>query len=664
MGHTIDHLTPAPPAAFSDLDGNNGFAVHGVDIYDFLGQFLDGAGDVNGDGLDDLVIGAVGANPNNSSPYAGKNYVIFGKSGGFTAVFDPATLDGDNGFRLDGSKSYDRAYWAGGAGDINGDGLADIVIGAPAEGQAGEPEIGHGYAVLGAGTAFPPSQSLLVLDGSNGFSVDSIVAGDLLGSGASGAGDINGDGFDEVIFRAPGGATGEPAAAYVLFGSGQGFSASIDLATLDGINGFQLHGYQPLQGFNPQATDLGDINGDGFDDIIIGGNPSTVLFGTDQGFPPSIDLTAAPGNSGFQISSSAIGFFGFAVGGAGDVNGDGLADLMIGDFAADSSTGAVYIVFGNQEGFPANLDIATLNGVNGFRIAGEAGSKLGFSLSGTGDVNGDGVDDLLLGKKQLTSPDDYMIVVYGNAQGFAPVLDVATLDGSQGFRVYSTDGNDYGDGLTMANAGDVNGDGFHDVLAGSLFASPESLLWGGKVYTIFGNDFTASVTAAGTSGADTLTGTTGGDVMTGGAGDDSLQGNGGADVLKGGAGDDVLTVSDGGFQRVDGGGGWDRLMVDGFDLDLIATPDLRVQDIETIDLGDTTTNQVTLALRDLRTMSDTSNTITILGGNGDKVVIDLTGTGFQPTDLGNGFIEYTAQSVNNGLTLLVQDSLDLSGIIF
>lgn len=659
MGHTPDHL-PAPPASFDLLDGTNGFAVHGLKQADFLGYFLSGDGDVNGDGLDDLVIGAAGGDPDGVLD-AGESYVIFGRSGGYTAVFDQTTLNGNNGFQLDGFNTGNQAVRSNSAGDVDGDGLADIVIGEPSADPGGILDAGQGYVVRGSDAVFPPSLSLAALDGPNGFSGSGVNAGDSLGSNVGGVGDVNGDGFDDVIFEAPGSVVDGPAKAYVVFGSGQGFPASIDLATLNGANGFRLDGYQIID--SGQAGGLGDINGDGFDDLIVGGNPSKVLFGSGQNFPPNIDLTALDGNNGFQISSSAIGYFGRTVSGDFDVNGDGIADLMIGDFVADSG-GAVYVVFGSQEGFPPNLDIATLDGANGFRVTGEAGAQIGWSLSDSGDVNGDGLDDILIGKKQYTTPDDYMTVIYGNVQGFAPVLDAALINGSQGFRVYSVDGKDDGDGLTMANAGDVNGDGFHDILVGSVFASPEGATFGGKAFAIFGNDFTASVTHAGTAGADTLTGTAGGDVMVGGVGDDSLRGNGGADVLKGGSGQDVLAISDAEFRQLDGGGGMDTLTVDGFNLDLSAVPDMRVSDIETIDLTDGGVNRIILEFRDMRNLSDTSNTITIIGDSGDKVIIDLTGTGLQPVDQGNGFIAYTAQAVNNGPTLLVQDSLDLSGILF
>lgn len=646
MGHSINHLTPTPPAAFADLNGTNGFAVKGLDYEDLLGLTVSGAGDFNGDGFDDLLIPVFGGDPNGLAN-AGENYVIFGKPNGFPAVFDQTTLDGGNGFRLDGIDANDQAAWTSDAGDVNGDGFADIMIGAAAS-PNGVLNAGSNYVVFGSDQQFSPTISFATLDGTNGFSIDG--AADVhTGSPVSGAGDMNGDGFDDLVVNG-GRSIDNVNHSYVVFGSGHAFPASLDLSLLDGNSGFRIDG-----GLS-RVSNVGDVNGDGFDDINIGNN---VIFGTDQGFPATLDVATLDGNNGFKLNG------GSRVGGSGDFNGDGLADLISGAGLSPTQDGLdqgrVYVVFGTTQGFPPTVDATSLDGTNGFRLEGD---KIGDFVSNAGDVNGDGLDDLIASRAQtIEQGDDHIYVVYGSKQGYSPIVDITALDGSAGFKIYSTDERDDGDFLTVSDAGDVNDDGFDDVIVGSVLAREEFFL-AGKASTVFGNDFTASVTDAGGAGNDTLVGTTGGDVMVGGLGNDTLRGRGGADVLKGGGGDDVLVVSDGGFQRVDGGGGRDRLRVDGFDLDLTAIPDLRVQDIEIVDLGDAGTNQVTLALRDLRTMSDTSNTITITGDAGDHVVIDLTGTGFQPIDRGNGFIEYTAQSADNGLTLLVQDSLDLSGIIF
>ena len=127
------------PASFdlSSLDGTNGFRLNGVAADDRSGSAVSSAGDVNGDGLADLLIGAYGADPNGSD--SGASYVVFGRntaqSGPFPASFDLSSLDGTNGFRLDGVAAYDRSGSAvSSAGDVNGDGLADLLIGADGAG--------------------------------------------------------------------------------------------------------------------------------------------------------------------------------------------------------------------------------------------------------------------------------------------------------------------------------------------------------------------------------------------------------------------------------------------------------------------------------------------------------------------------------------------------
>ena len=188
---------------------------------------MSSAGDVNGDGLADLLIGADGADVNAS--YSGASYVVFGRdtaqTGPFPASLDLSSLDGTNGFRVNGVATGDRSgYAVSNAGDVNGDGLADLLIGAYRAGPNGS-ESGARYVVFGRNTAqtgpFPASLNLSSLDGTNGFRLSGVAAGFRLGRAASRAGDVNGDGLADLLigaFRAD--LSGSYSrASYVVFGT-------------------------------------------------------------------------------------------------------------------------------------------------------------------------------------------------------------------------------------------------------------------------------------------------------------------------------------------------------------------------------------------------------------------------------------------------------------
>lgn len=228
------HAAP-PVIPLSALDGNNGFRLDGVVSEEYSGTSVSGIGDINGDGIDDLIIGAYGA-----GGFSGRSYVVFGRStGSFAAAINLSTLNGSNGFRLDGVGQSGRDV--SGAGDVNGDGVDDLIIGAPAAGLGSS---GSSYVVFGRrGSGFASAISLSSLDGSNGFRLDG-AAGDVSGVAVSAAGDINGDGLDDLVIGAnranPNGT--DSGSSYVVFGRGTGFDAVINLATLNGSNGFRLDG--------------------------------------------------------------------------------------------------------------------------------------------------------------------------------------------------------------------------------------------------------------------------------------------------------------------------------------------------------------------------------------------------------------------------------------
>ena len=196
-----------PTLELSSLDGTNGFRLVGAAARDVSGIAVNGAGDMNGDGLADLLIGAHRAGPNGS--FSGASYVVFGRSTGqsgpFPASLDLFALDGTNGFRLNGVEADDFSGRAvSSAGDVNGDGIEDLLIGAYG---ASAYSSGASYVVFGRDTArtgpFPGSLDLSDLDGTNGFRLSGVEANDSSGRAVSSAGDVNGDGIEDLLIGAP-----------------------------------------------------------------------------------------------------------------------------------------------------------------------------------------------------------------------------------------------------------------------------------------------------------------------------------------------------------------------------------------------------------------------------------------------------------------------------
>ncbi len=536
---------------------------------EWFGHSVSSAGDVNGDGFDDLIVGANGADPHGS--YSGASYVVFGKASGFGATLALSSLDGHTGFRLDGVAANDYSGRSvSSAGDVNGDGFDDLIVGADWADPHGDLSSGSSYVVFGKASGFSATLALSSLDGNSGFRLDGAAVYDFSGHSVSSAGDVNGDGFDDLMVGAPSAASNgsRSGASYVVFGKASGFGATLALSSLDGHTGFRLDGVAASDYSGNSVSSAGDVNGDGFDDLIVG----------------------------------AIG-----------------ADLH------GRSSGASYVVFGKASGFSATLALSSLDGNTGFRLDGVAAGDLsGRSVSSAGDVNGDGFDDLIVGAtgtdpKGSGSGSGSSYVVFGKASGFSATLALSSLDGHTGFRLDGVAAND-SSGDSVSSAGDVNGDGFDDLMVGAYWADPHGPD-SGSSYVVFGGNFTAAVTDMGTSGADILTGNDAANRFVAGDGDDKMVGHGGADVFHGGAGNDIIRVSSLDFQLVDGGAGKDRLALAGSGLNLdLADVRGKINDIEVINLTGSGDNTLTLTALDLLNLSSTSNTLKVTGDAGDHIV--------------------------------------------
>ena len=270
------------------LDGRNGFVLTGADAGDVSGHSVSSAGDVNGDGIDDLIIGASYTVPNGVS--SGESYVVFGSNAGFDAAIELDSLDRRNGFVLNGMETpaFNGRSVVSDAGDINGDGFDDLIIGsAYYSSQLGDNYDGYAtvsdgrsYVVFGSGAGFDTVINLSSLDGSNGFVV---AANKGAGYSVSSAGDFNGDGFDDLIIGQYAGFKGRrySGESYVVFGSSAGFDAAIELDSLDGRNGFVLTSTDEYNSAGYSVSGAGDVNGDGFDDLIIGTSYIIGTYGAD-----------------------------------------------------------------------------------------------------------------------------------------------------------------------------------------------------------------------------------------------------------------------------------------------------------------------------------------------------------------------------------------------
>ncbi|MBL7732136.1 MAG: FG-GAP repeat protein [Chitinophagaceae bacterium] len=406
------NTTPAATAESNQVDAQLGISVAG-------------AGDVNGDGYSDVI--ACASRYTNGQINEGAGFVYHGS---------PAGINSTAAARVESNQVDAYMSSVAGAGDVNGDGYSDVIAGAYAydNGQSGEGAsfIYHGSA---AGVSTTAALRLEINQASAQF-----------GSSVSCAGDINGDGYSDVIIGSPAYDNGEnnEGGAFVYLGSATGINSA---------TGTILQSNQVSARLGASVAAAGDVNGDGYSDVIAG----AFLYDngeTDEGgaFVYHGSAAAPPLNvNSILQSNQVLSQMGVSVASAGDVNGDGYSDVIAGAVGYDngqSNEGAAFIFHGSATG------ISTV--INAQVESNQANSQFGWSVAGAGDVNGDGYNDIVVGASQYNGV-GAILIYHGSATGISTIPAAIIESGQAGA----------GLGISVAGAGDINGDGFSDVIAGA-----------------------------------------------------------------------------------------------------------------------------------------------------------------------------------------------------
>ena len=399
----------------------------------FLGHSVSGAGDVNGDGYADVIVGAHGYGNPVPASYEGAFFVYHGSAAGISTTADAVAESNQANAQLGWSLS--------GAGDVNGDGYADVIVGAYNY-DNGENDEGAAFVYHGSAAGLNTVAAAMV-------EPDQINA--RMGVSVSGAGDVNGDGYADVIAGAYFYDRGEndEGAAFVYLGGDTG---------IDTTAAFMVESDQASAYMGYSVSGAGDVNGDGYADVIVGasgydnGEVNEGAAFVYHGSAAGIDNTTAS----MVESDQANANLGVSVSGAGDVNGDGYGDVIVGAYNYDNGEndeGAAFVYHGSAAGIDTTADAMVESD--------QADAEFGWSVSSAGDVNGDGYGDVVVGAYHYDngqSNEGAAFVYHGSVAGITTTADA----------MVESDQADAQLGYSVSRAGDVNGDGYSDVIVGAI----------------------------------------------------------------------------------------------------------------------------------------------------------------------------------------------------
>ncbi len=495
----------------SQIDGESGIVFGG----EKTGWAISSAGDVNDDGFEDILIGSPYADGSPDKKDSGVTYLVYG---GYDVGSDGVPIDlaslGNRGVVINGAAAGDMiGYFVSAAGDVNGDGVGDILIGAPGVDVSPDTEnSGATYLIYGGADGFLGSgtpRNLADLKRRDGVVIYSDLTDDFSGISVSAVGDVNENGFGDILIGATQISSGHafPGTSYLIYGGPGGFlgkGGSRNLANL-GANGVVINGVATGDITGLSVSGVGDVNGDEIEDIFIGApgvgvratGAGYLIFGGKGGFlePGGSRNLANLGANGVLINGAAEkSMAGYSVSGAGDVNDDDVGDILIGVPGADVS----YLIYGKST-WPETIRLAKLGTDNGVVINGDY--TLGFSASGAGDVNGDAIEDILIAAPHADvahsgkENSGVTYLIYGGRDGLVGSggsIDLPNLY-NNGMVAINGDASYDHSGYSVSSA-DINGDNLKDILIGAAGWRPnDSYKNSAYNYVVFGEPESVNV---------------------------------------------------------------------------------------------------------------------------------------------------------------------------